>query len=55
MTGKATYWIATILILVGAVLSWIGWLGDLDWVGLAGTMVMLVGAIYLLVTRRRRG
>jgi 4-hydroxybenzoate polyprenyltransferase len=54
MSGRATYWLATVLILAGAALSWIGWLGDLDWVGLVGTMVMLVGAIYLLVTRRRR-
>jgi hypothetical protein len=54
MSGRATYWVATILIFAGAALSWIGWLGHHDWMSLTGTMVMLVGAIYLLVTRRRR-
>ena len=54
MTGKATYWLATILIFAGAALSWVGWLVDQDWVSLVGTMIMLAGAIYLLVTRRSR-
>jgi hypothetical protein len=54
MSARASYWIATVLIFVGAALSWIGWLGDRDWVGLVGTMVMLVGAISLVVSRRHR-
>jgi polyferredoxin len=54
MSGKAMYWIATILIFVGAALSWIGWFDHHDWMSLTGTMMMLAGAVYLLVTRRRR-
>ncbi len=54
MTGKATYWIGTLIILAGAVLSWVGWLDEMHWLTFISSMIILVGAVFLLVTRGGR-
>jgi uncharacterized membrane protein len=53
MSGKATYWVATIIIAVGAALSWIGFLGP-QWITYVGAVVVLAGALFLVLTRDRR-
>jgi hypothetical protein len=54
MSGRATYWIATTIIAIGAVLCLAGFFGP-QWITFSGAVVVLVGALYLAFTRSRRG
>jgi general stress protein CsbA len=53
MSGRATYWIATVIIAVGAALSWIGFLGP-QWITFVGAVGVLAGALVLVFARTRR-
>jgi len=53
MSGKASYWIGTILILIGAVLAWVGFVGP-QWITYVGVVFLVIGAFYLFLTRRKR-
>ena len=53
MSSRASYWLGTILIIIGAVLAWVGFF-TLQWVTYVGVVFLVVGGFSLLFTRRRR-
>ena len=53
MNARNKIWVGTGIIAVGAVLSWVGWLGHVPWLGPIGTVLLLLGAVYLLWVRTR--
>jgi hypothetical protein len=54
VSGRSTYWIAATIIAIGAVLCLAGFFGP-QWITFVGAVVVVVGALYLVFTRSRRG
>jgi hypothetical protein len=53
MSARTSYWIGTGIIALGAVLAWVGFMTRV-WVTYVAVVVLVAGALYLLLARRRQ-